>query len=64
MQAEEYKKIISVAVGNEIEAYEFYAGVSEKVESSSLKAIFKELANEEKKHKDLTCPQSLYHLQG
>jgi rubrerythrin len=52
MQVEEYKKIISVAVGNEIEAYEFYAGVSEKVKNSSLKAIFKELADEEKKHKN------------
>jgi rubrerythrin len=52
MQVEEYKKIISVAVGNEIEAYEFYAGVSEKVKNSNLKAIFKELADEEKKHKN------------
>lgn len=53
MQAEKYKGIISIAVGNEIEAYEFYQGVSEKVENSSLKAIFKELANEELKHKTL-----------
>lgn len=53
MQAEEYKKIISFAVGNEIEAYDFYKGVSEKVESNSLKAIFKDLANEEQNHKNL-----------
>jgi len=52
MQAEEYKKIIAGAVANEIEAYEFYQGVSEKVEDGSMKAIFKELANEEKKHKN------------
>ena len=51
MQVEEYKKIIAGAVGNEIEAYEFYQGVSEKVDNGSLKAIFKELANEENKHK-------------
>jgi rubrerythrin len=51
MQAEEYKKIIAGAVANEIEAYEFYQGVSEKVEDGSLKATFKELGNEEKKHK-------------
>jgi rubrerythrin len=52
MQVEEYKKIISDAVLNEIEAYEFYSSVSEKVKNNSLKAIFKELAEEEKRHKN------------
>ncbi len=52
MKVEKYKEIISFAVGNEIEAYEFYKGVSEKTADSNLKAIFKDLAFEEKKHKD------------
>ena len=52
MKVEEYKKIISLAVQNEVEAYEFYKGVSEKVKDNSLKAIFKELADEEKRHKN------------
>ncbi len=52
MTAEEYKKVISMAVGNEVEAYNFYKAAGEKVEDSNLKSIFKELAAEEKKHQD------------
>ena len=52
MKAEAYKTIISLAVGNEIEAHEFYKGISEKSTDSNLKAIFKELAEEEKKHRN------------
>jgi len=52
MKAEEYKNVISFAVENEIEAYEFYRGVCEKTSDSNLKAIFKELADEEKKHRN------------
>jgi rubrerythrin len=52
MKVEEYKKVISFAVGNEIEAYEFYKGVSEKTADSNLKASFTELAIEEKKHRN------------
>ena len=51
MKVEEYKTIISLAVGDEIEAYEFYLGVSEKVKDRNLKTIFKGLADEEKRHK-------------
>jgi len=53
MQLDEYKKIIAGAVEQEIEAYEFYSGVYERVQSSSLKSIFKELADEEKKHRSM-----------
>lgn len=53
MKAEEYKNIVSMAIQNEIEAYEFYAAAAEKVEDASLKSIFKDLAGEEKKHRSL-----------
>ncbi len=51
MTIDEYKKIIKMAVGNEIAAYEFYKGVSEKTKDSNLRSIFSELAEEEQKHK-------------
>ena len=41
-----------MAIKSEIEAYEFYAGVAERVQDSNLKSIFDGLANEEKGHKD------------
>lgn len=53
MNDEEYKKIILVAIGNEIEAYQFYLGASEKIKDPALKSVFKDLANEEKGHKNL-----------
>lgn len=52
MNKEEYKKVISMAVGNEIEAYDFYTAAGEKIENANLKSIFKDLAAEEKKHQD------------
>jgi rubrerythrin len=52
MNVAEYKKIISMAVGNEIEAYDFYTAAGEKVENANLKSVFKDLAAEEKKHQD------------
>ena len=53
MKAQEYKKIIDDAIKNETEAAEFYTAVFEKVKEKGLKVIFKELADEEKKHKAL-----------
>jgi len=53
MKTDEYKKIIKFAVANEIEAYDFYKGVSEKVKDASLKKIFAELAEEEAGHRKL-----------
>ena len=51
MKTDEYKKIIEFAVANEIEAYEFYKGVSDKVKDASLKRTFADLAEEEAKHR-------------
>jgi len=51
MKTDEYKKIIKFAIANEIEAYEFYKGVSDKVKDAGLKKIFAELADEEAKHR-------------
>jgi rubrerythrin len=53
VKIEEFKDIITFAIANEIEAYEFYKGVSERVKDSSLKRIFAELADEEAKHMHL-----------
>ena len=52
MKAEQYKKVIAMAVDNEIEAYDFYTAAGEKVKDANLKSIFKELAEEEKKHRN------------
>jgi rubrerythrin len=51
MTPDEYKKIISRAIGNEIEAYTFYRAVSNKVKDKALKDLFGELAGDEEKHK-------------
>jgi len=52
MRVEEYRKVISMAVESEIEAYDFYTAVGEKVKDANLKSIFKDLAAEEKKHRN------------
>ncbi|MBN1364946.1 MAG: ferritin family protein [Syntrophaceae bacterium] len=51
MKTDEFKKIIKFAVSNEIEAYEFYKGVSDKSQDTNLKRTFAELAEEEAKHR-------------
>lgn len=51
MNLEEYKKILSDAIGNEIEAHEFYKSAAGKSTDKNLKTIFIELAEEELKHK-------------
>jgi len=51
MSPDEFKKIISKAIGAEVSAFEFYNSVSEKVKDPNLKALFRELASEEAKHK-------------
>jgi rubrerythrin len=51
MKTDEFKKIIAFAISNEIEAYEFYNGVSGKTKDANLKRIFTDLAEEEKKHR-------------
>jgi len=44
--------ILSMAVTREIEAYEFYKQVGEKVSDKEVKKIFKELSDEELGHRD------------
>jgi rubrerythrin len=52
MKPEEYRKIISEAISKEVEAYTFYQVAHEKVKDKALKSTFKELAGEEKKHRE------------
>ena len=53
MKIEEYRKIITMAIGNEIAAHDFYKSICEKTKDSNLRYIFAELAEEEQKHKIL-----------
>jgi len=52
MNAEAFKKIISMAIDREVEAYTFYKTVADKVKDANLKKIFAELAGEDKKHRE------------
>ena len=49
----EFEQIITVAIKREVEAYEFYRDVSDRVDDISVKNIFDELAREEKHHQEL-----------
>jgi len=51
MTIEEYKKILAMAIANEIAAHDFYKSICEITKDNSLKYIFAELAEEEEKHK-------------
>ena len=51
MNQDEFNKIISEAIGAEAEAFAFYSTVSEKAKDANLKNLFKDLAEEEAKHK-------------
>ena len=51
MNQDEYKKIISLAIDREVEAFVFYRAVSDKAKDKNIKSIFNELAEEEQKHK-------------
>lgn len=53
MNREEYTQILKMAIKNEVEAHDFYNGISSKVKDGSLKSIFSELAQEEKKHRQI-----------
>jgi rubrerythrin len=52
MKVEDAKKIISLAIDREVEAYTFYKTVADKVKDKNLKDLFVELAGEEKKHRE------------
>lgn len=45
--------IIEMAIEHEIEAYEFYAAAAQKMKDASVKNLFTELAEEEKKHQEI-----------
>lgn len=51
MDLQEYKKIVEMAIGEEVAASIFYQEASEKVEDDYLKKMFAELAEEERGHK-------------
>jgi rubrerythrin len=51
MTIEQYRKIIALAIANEIAAHDFYKSICEKTKDLSLQRIFTELAEEEQKHK-------------
>jgi rubrerythrin len=52
MKPEDFRLIISQAIEGEIEAYNYYRTVSEKVKDKALKNIFAELAGDELKHRE------------
>lgn len=52
MKADDAKKIISLAIDREVEAYTFYKSVAGRVKDKVLKDLFAELAGEEKKHRE------------
>jgi len=59
-----YEEIVASAVDNEVEASTFYSSAAEKVADITLKAIFKDLAAEEQKHREflqdlLSQPQQM-----
>ena len=51
MKLEDYRAIISMAIGNEIEAYDFYNAVSRKTGDANMKGIFQQLAQQELGHR-------------
>lgn len=53
MTGEEYKAILTLAIDNEVESYEFYKGVSAKVVDPQIKKMFYEFAIEELGHQKL-----------
>ena len=48
-----YKEILKMAVGNEVEAFEFYRDAAAKMKDPAMKKTFQELADEESGHKVL-----------
>jgi rubrerythrin len=51
MDLQEYKKIVALAIGEEIAASLFYQEASDKVEDPYLKKMFAEFADDERGHK-------------
>jgi len=53
LNQDDYKKIISLAIEREVEAYAFYRAVSDKAKDKNIKYIFNDLSQEEQKHKHI-----------
>ena len=51
MDSKEFERIMDFAIGEEIEARDFYKEVAQTVTDKSLKVIFEELAQEEEEHR-------------
>jgi len=51
MKPDEARKIITVAIEGEIEAYSYYTSISGRVKDPLLKKLFREIAGEEKAHR-------------
>ena len=49
----ELGRVFSLAIHREVEAYEFYCRVAERVRDPNVKAVFTELSQEELGHKEL-----------
>lgn len=53
MDLEKYKKVISDAIQNEIDAKEFYSKVAQRIKDAYLKELFEKFAKEEEKHEKI-----------
>jgi rubrerythrin len=53
MNLNEYKDIIKQAIANEVEARKFYDQAAKTLTDPYLKSLFNDLAEEEKKHRDI-----------
>lgn len=52
MKPEDFRQIISQAIEGEIEAYNYYRAVAEKVQDAALKSLFGDLAADESGHRE------------
>jgi len=53
MEHEQFVSVINSAIEREIESAELYTGLSKRASKSGVEIFFKELAGEERKHKEL-----------
>jgi rubrerythrin len=53
MDKDKFYKVMDLAIKREVEAYEFYKDVAERIDDKAIQKIFKTLATEEVGHKDL-----------
>ena len=53
MDLGKYKKVISDAIQNEIDAKEFYSKVAQRIKDAYLKELFEKFAKEEEKHETI-----------